>query len=467
VTYGGVFDNIDHDVLMDILSRDIHDGRLLNLIRMCLEAGYVENWRYHRTYSGSPQGGVLSPLLSNIYLHELDMFIKDGLIPKYTCGRKRASNPEYQRLSGAIARARQQGDHQAARVLEVQRRHIPSQNTYDPNYRRLAYVRYADDYILGFIGPKAEAEDIKAVVGGFLCDKLNLEMSEAKTLITHARTQQAHFLGYAISVYHADDKITRRVQTRSKVRSINGHIRLGIPYGLVDELTRPYQLNGKVVSEVGLLVFSDAHIIDTYQRRFRGIAEYYKYAADRYRLGKLKHIMEVALTKTLANKYQMSVSRVYRKYRGQLSVDGQVYKTIQVEVPTKKGTRLIYWGAIPLKVDKRRAEPIVDTRRHDGRYERPDLIQRLQAKQCELCGSEENCEVHHVRKLADLKKRWAGRKQKPKWVQLMSAIQRKTLVVCHQCHMDIHAGRPTPKRRKSSSGEPDERKRSRPVRRGG
>lgn len=246
----GCFDNISHKVLLDMLSEDIHDGRLLNLMRMCLEAGYMEDWRYNHTYSGAPQGGIISPLLSNIYLHKLDEFITTELIPQYTRGKERADNPEYKSLTYRIQCARQKEDDSAVRK-------------------------------------------------------------------------------YAISVYHANDKLSPRTGTRVKGRSINGVIRLGIPYGLVDEVAKRYQRNGKPIHEAALLDYSDAQIIDVYQARFRGLAEYYKYAVDRCRLGKLKYVMEMALTKTLAGKFKTSVARVYRKYRGTRTYGGYTYKTSQ------------------------------------------------------------------------------------------------------------------------------------------
>jgi hypothetical protein len=141
-------------------------------------------------------------------------------------------------------------------------------------------------------------------------------MSPEKTLITHARTQKAKFLGHAISVYQVDDKITpRSTDPRIKRRSINGHVRLGIPYGLVTELAQQYERNGAIIGEYALLPFSDANIIEVYQQRFRGLANYYKYAVDRCHLSKLKHVMERPI-KTLAQKYRISVSQVYEKYRG-------------------------------------------------------------------------------------------------------------------------------------------------------
>lgn len=444
----GCFDNIDHEVLMAILARDIQDGRLLNLLRMGLKAGYLENWQYNRTYSGTPQGGILSPLLANIYLHELDAYIEDMLIPQYTRGKKRADNREYGNLAYAIKCARNTGDQKRVQELELQRRKLPSQDVHDPNFRRLKYIRYADDFILSFIGTKSEAEEIKAAISAFLKEKLHLEMSASKTLITHSRTEHARFLGYDISVYHADDKISPRSGTLTKTRSVNGCIRLGIPYGKVDELAKRYMRGEKPIHEAGLLAFSDAQIIDVYQQRFRGVAEYYKFAADRKALRKLKYVMEVSLTKTLANKFKSTVARMYQRYGGKRTVQGFTYKVLVVEVPTKNGTRYIYWGGIPLKVVKPGTEILDDNngRRNVTLSSRTDLVQRLQANECEICGSQENCEVHHVRKLADLKNRWRGRKEKPAWVTTMIAMQRKTLVVCAKCHVAIHTGKPLPAR---------------------
>jgi group II intron reverse transcriptase/maturase len=444
----GCFDNIDHDVLLKFIAKDIHDGRLLNLIRMSLEAGVLDNWQYHATYSGTPQGSVLSPLLSNIYLHALDEFIEDELIPQYTRGKAKAVSREYDRLTQRIAYAQHKGDAERVNQLKQERRNLPSRQTHDPHYRRLKYVRYADDFILGFIGPKSEAETIKAAIGQFLRQELHLELSEAKTLITHGRTQHARFLNYAVSTYQADHRLTQtETESKYKTRAVNGKIRLGIPYGLIDEHCKRYQRAGKSVSEPALLFQSDAHIIDVYQQRFRGIAEYYKFAVDRSKLSKLRCTMQAALVKTLAHKLRLRASQVYRKYRGTQEVDGRVYKTLQVEVPTKKGTRCIYWGAIPLRVVKPGIEPI-DDKRYQEKFlgVRSDLIQRLQADTCELCGAQGKCTVHHVHKLKDLKKKWAGRREKPTWVTRMIAMRRKTLVVCKKCHSDIHAGRPITKR---------------------
>jgi group II intron reverse transcriptase/maturase len=436
----GCFDNIDHQVLMDILVRDIKDGRLLNLIRMGLEAGYMEEWNYNRTYSGTPQGGILSPLLANIYMNELDAYIEDVLIPQNTRGAKRAENPEYRKLYFAMTQARKKGNVKKAEEIERQRRHVPSQNVYDPNYRRLQYIRYADDFILSFTGTKAEAEAIKEAIRTFLKEKLHLELSPTKTLITHTRTEYARFAGYALSVYNADDKLSPRQGTRTKLRSQSGHIRFGIPFGKVDELTARYMENGKAVHENALLKFTDATIVNIYQQRFRGLAEFYKYTTDRRRLQKLKYYMEVALTKTLACKHKVTVKSIYRKYASRRDVDGYSYKVLAVEIPGSQGRQFAYWGGIPLKRVDIGQGYIIDRTVKDELPQptKLELIRRLQSNRCELCGSTEKCEVHHVRKLVDIERQWRNR-EKPAWVERMLQIRRRTLVVCEECHNGIHS----------------------------
>ena len=206
------FGSTDHEILMKILGEKIRDNRFLRLIRNMLKAGYMEDWQYHETLSGTPQGGVVSPVLSNIYLHKLDEFVERELIPQHTRGNSRKVNREYSRLARRRQAARRRGDRAEARELARQMRTVPYGDPTDPGYRRLKYIRYADDHILGFIGPKAEAEQIKARLAAFLRETLALELNQSKTLITHARTRAARFLGYQITVQHCNTKLTKRLQ---------------------------------------------------------------------------------------------------------------------------------------------------------------------------------------------------------------------------------------------------------------
>jgi group II intron reverse transcriptase/maturase len=215
------FGSLRHEILLGILAEKIHDQRFLRLISGLLKAGFLEDWQYHETLSGCPQGGVVSPILSNIYLSKLDDFVERELIPRHTRGADRARNPAYRQEYAGLLRARRRGDRAEARRLARLIRTLPALDPMDPGYRRLRYLRYADDHLLGFTGPRAEAEQIKARLAEFLRDDLGLVLSASKTLITHARSQRARFLGYDITVQHSSTRIT------NGRRSVNGRSRCG------------------------------------------------------------------------------------------------------------------------------------------------------------------------------------------------------------------------------------------------
>jgi group II intron reverse transcriptase/maturase len=262
------FDRLDHQVTLATLGEKVHDSRLLRLIGQMLRAGYLEDWVWNATLSGAPQGGVLSPCLSNIYLDRLDTFVETILIPGYNRGVLRRHNPEYQRVQYALAKARVRGDHAAVRVLRKQQRSLPSHDPQDPGYRRLRYVRYADDILLGFTGPKAEAEEIKRRLGQFLREDLKLELSEHKTLITHASTSAARFLGYEITAQHDNRK-----QTAGR-RSVNGQIRLRVPMDVIKAKCSQYMKRGQPADRSALMNEEDHAIINRYAAEYRGIVQY-------------------------------------------------------------------------------------------------------------------------------------------------------------------------------------------------
>ena len=200
------FDTMNHEVLLTILRAKIHDERFLRLSRHLLESGYLEEWKFNKTLSGCPQGGVISPLLSNIYLDKLDQYVEHVLVPEYTRGGKRAANPTYDSLRGKADWLRRKGKWKEAKEVRKQFQKLPSFDPTDDAYRRLSYVRYADDTLFGFAGPREEAEKIKQRLGQFLRETLKLEMSREKTLITHASTEAARFLNYHIVNQQNDAK---------------------------------------------------------------------------------------------------------------------------------------------------------------------------------------------------------------------------------------------------------------------
>ncbi len=431
------FDTMNHEVLLTILSEKIQDQRFLRLIRHLLESGYLEEWTFNKTLSGCPQGGVISPILSNIYLDKLDQYVEKTLIPAYTRGEKRALNPAYEHLRAKEAWQKRLGNIKDAKALRKQYQKLPSHAPAEEAYRRLYYVRYADDTLFGFSGPRQEAEEIKQQLGQFLRETLKLEMSEEKTLITHASSEKARFLNY-----HLVNQQNNAKQTKKR-RSANGRIGLLVPPDVVEGKCALYQQVGKPVSRPALLNDDDFTIIERYQQEYRGVVQYYMLAHNVFWFWKLHWVAKVSLLKTLANKHHTSILAQVRKYKASFqAADGTTYACLEIQVQREGKKPLVArFGGIALK--RQPMATLVDQIPLYERIDRNELVKRLLADKCEICGSRENVEVHHIRKLADLQKE--GR-ERPLWVKIMAARRRKTLVVCYHCHQAIHKGQPTRQR---------------------
>lgn len=426
------FDSLDHKVLLSILAERIHDGRFLRLIDELLKAGYLEDWKLHSTLSGSPQGGIVSPILANIYLDRLDSFVETTLLPMYNRGTRRRVNPTYSRMQSKSQRLRSQGRREEAAELRRQLRAMPSLDFRDPEYRRLRYLRYADDFALGFSGPRAEAEAIKQRLAEHLRDHLKLELSESKTLITHARTGVARFLGYEVHVIQND-----RFRDKRGVRTANGNIGLRVPVEFARAKCSRYLRNGKPIHLTALVNNTVYNTVAQYQQEFRGVVEYYRLAYNLHQFNRLKWVMEQSLTMTLAHKLRITVKKVYDRFRATLSDQYGSHPILQVTLPREGKPPLVArWGGISLR---RRIDAILDDNpKPIWSNARAELVLRLLAKVCELCGAEIQGEVHHVRALKDLQR--GGQGEQPRWVEVMAARRRKALVVCSACHDEIHQG---------------------------
>lgn len=429
----GCFDNINHEILLKILKQDIQDNRLIRLLSNFLKAGYLENWYFNHTLSGTPQGSIVSPILANIYLNKLDQFVEREIIPQYTKGKQRGHNPAYDKLDYQLRRNRKAGNVAEIKRIEKIRRKIPSHATNDPNFRRLRYMRYADDFLLGFIGPKKEADEIKNKLQTFLKTELRLDLSEEKTLITHARTHKARFLGYNISTTFCDSKLT------ANERSINGSIALRIPASFIADRCRSYMENGKASFQKDLLHVSDYVIFRRYQSEYMGYVQYYKLAANLIWLNKLNGIMRKSLLKTLAHKHRSSVAEMARKFTSSIATLNGIRKCLEVRIIRESKEPLIArFGGIPLKstltISNKDLNPV-----YRG-FSRSELEQRLLAQTCEVCGSTSEIEVHHIRKLPEetVKKQNAN----SEWLHLMIVRRRKTLVMCRMCHHNLHKNKP-------------------------
>ena len=438
----GCFDNIDHNVLIGILAKKIKDSKFLNLIRQFLKAGYVENWKYNKTYSGTPQGGICSPILANIYLNELDIKFREM---KTKFDRPRSKNewktPEYREIDNEMKKISYWIDHTTDReergtLIEQYKALKKRQNTipcHQQTNKKFTFVRYADDWLVGLCGTKAECEALKVEIADFLSNELHLELSEEKTHITHS-SKDARFLGYNVSVRRCQKIKGFKMKSgkRRKSRTLHLKVALKIPHSEKIErflfakkiIIQTPDGRFKPVHRAALLNMSDSEIVEHYNAEARGLLNYYNLAVDYHTLDYFCYLMEYSCLKTLACKHKSSVRKMIRLYK-----DG---KTRSVPYETVKGTKRVR----PVKVadcKKNKANAATDIVFSRTRYAWKSTIrQRLNARICELCGTRtaELYEVHVVRNLSEL--------GDLDWELAMKAKRRKTLVVCPACHNRIH-----------------------------
>jgi len=255
-------------------------------------------------------------------------------MPLYNKGDLRKPNMAYIRVQHEALRRKKAGQRKEAKALRKLQQQLPSHDTTDPDYRRLRYLRYADDILFGLAGPRQEAEEIKRQLGDFLRETLKLTLSQEKTLITHARTEPARFLGYNIVIFNNDQK-----RDRSGKRSINGQVGLQVPVDSIRAKCTPYQKKGKPVHRKERTDDTVYSIITQFQQEFRGYAEYYQLAVNRYQLNRLKWVMERSLVSTLAHKLRITVSKVYDRYETTIQTPDGLRKVLQVTVERKEGKK--------------------------------------------------------------------------------------------------------------------------------
>ena len=441
----GFFDNINHDVLINILLERIADERFIRLIRKFLKAGYVEGWQFHNTYSGTPQGGIISPILANIYLDKLDKYIKE-YIAKFDKGKKRKFSRESMDFGNArkriVRRLKSVKDEmQRAKLIlelkaiEQERAKYPNGDEMDAGYRRLKYARYADDFIVGIIGSKQDAQQVKEDIKNFLADRLALELSDEKTLVTHTE-RPAKFLGYEITVRKSNEQ---RRDKRGRLRRTYGkRVCLNVStetvrkklfdWGVLELTNRDGKEIWKPKCKSGLIFNDDLEILDSYNREIVGFYNYYSIANNcAHALNNFSYIMEYSMYKTFAGKYKCRTRKINKKYRK----NGRFI----IKYMTKTGVkeRYFYDGGF------KRKKPIYESEcdimpRTIYTAGRTSLVERLKARECELCGATDDLVMHHVRKLKNLQ-------GKESWERHMIARKRKTIAVCRSCHKKIHDGK--------------------------
>ena len=442
------FDSFNHHTIIRLLRKRIDDEMFLQLIWKFLKAGYMEQWTYNRTYSGVPQGSGVSPVLANVYLHELDKFMEE-YAQKYNRGKKKQMNSDYNKVVKKASYYRCMGKKKWAdlspeerwernkhlKTLEKQARQLTPTEPLDETYKRIQYARYADDFIIGVIGSKADAEQIKADVGRFLREELDLEMSETKTKVTHTG-DRARFLGYDITVSRSQD--LKKSAGGYKIRSNAGVVKLLVPREKwVGKLLEYHAIkikineNGKerfVALHRGKLVNqSDIEILARYNAEVRGLYNYYAIANDSFKIGRFANLMKYSMYKTFACKYKTNVHEIKRKY----CVGGLF--TIAYDTRAGRKTTTFYRDGFKRKESATKFDNVSELPQFSKYAKTNTLKQRVERHTCELCGKDcRNLEIHQVKKLKDLK-------GNAEWVLLMRKRRRKTLVVCLECHKLIHS----------------------------
>ena len=433
----GCFDNINHAVLVGLLSNKIKDARITKLIYKFLKAGYLENWQYHKTYSGTPQGGIISPLLANIYLHELDKFVMK-LKSEFDTPGVGQITPEYRELHNEIKRL----SHRLTKVTGEEREMVLAE--YKPKRqklmtipctaqtdKKLKYVRYADDFLIAVKGNREDCQWIKSKLAEFIGDTLKMELSEDKTLITHS-SKCARFLGYDVRVRRSG-KIKRGGPGHVKMRTLNGGVELLVP--LNDKIRQFVFAKGVAIQKEDgsmfpvhrkyLVGLTDLEIVSVYNAELRGICSYYGMASNFCKLHYFSYLMEYSCLKTLASKHKTSLSKTIDKFNDGTGKWGIPYET-------KQGNKRRYFANYADCKGKGPATDYISNAAVVYGYAVNTLENRLKAKVCELCGTTESdhYEVHHINKLKNLK-------GKERWEIAMIAKHRKTLVVCRDCHRSI------------------------------
>lgn len=443
------FDNFDHHVLIDLLRRRIEDEYFISLMWKFLKAGYMEQWVYHKTYSGTPQGSGMSPILANIYLSELDTFMEQYKERFDLGGKKRRMTKEYSRLNGTHERLRKKYNALKSTLPETERKELskqlrqvqleklslPTYPVHDGAYKRIQYNRYADDFVIGVIGSKADAEQVKSDIGTFLHDTLHLTLSDEKTKVTHS-AEPVRYLGYDFCVTR--DRNFKRTKYGRLQRVWNNQVKLVMPHEKwFDKLLEYGALqikkdeNGnerwKSVHRGYLMNNQDIEIISKFNSEIRGIYNYYRLAQNVSTLDKFAHIMKKSMYKTFAGKYRTTASKVKDKY----TRDG----IFGVDYPTKAGTKRCELYHEGFKRVKDYMLDFVDVLPQYRKYRKENsLAARLKRKVCELCGEPaENIQMHHIRCMKDLGTELPSE-------LLMMKMRRKSLALCPACFVQVKVG---------------------------
>nr|YP_009517244.1 hypothetical protein DXG02_000007 [Myochromella boudieri]AYE93129.1 hypothetical protein DXG02_000007 [Myochromella boudieri] len=422
----GCFDNIPHDQLMNLLAQKITDQRFLQLIRKALNAGHMMNKIPIYDIVGTPQGSIITPILANIYLHQLDLFM-ENLKSEFDISGSRKRHPLVRKLQWAITKAKRTGDSDAVRKLAVEMRSNPNKLINSGN-RKLQYVRYADDWIIAVNGKLSEATDILNRVTLFL-KELGLTVSLTKTKITNTYKKHALFLGTNISHSKA---VTYSLHRKGTVQINSGFLVLNAPMKRVAIKLKEsgYMNNHRGVTRVSWLTLEVRQIINLANSVIRGYENYYSFVLNKGQLCTyVYYIIKDVTLRTLAHKLSLGTrAAVIKKYGPDLALYDQENRDVNNK-PTlvtklyKPSYRINIWdfkGAVNTNIK--------------ALYASEFSLANLDKLICSICNSGYKVEMHHIREMKDIKHKHGTLDY------LKAKRNRKQIPVCRDCHMKHHSG---------------------------
>ena len=410
------FSSINHQILVNLLETKIDDQAFIDLVYKYLKVGYGESsHKITQRSLGISQGGVLYPILANIYMTPFDKWIESYLIPKYTKGKRNKSNLTYTKTR---------------HFVKVTDHSIHSLKSHDRNYIKLHYVRYADDFIMGLSGPKVYCKQIIEECRIFLFEQLKITLNIEKTRITHSQLDSAKFLGYRVYKtklskmkisYNLKGKLIRRTTNTVLDGPIDQIVESLKQRGYVNKKGSPTK-NGRFINHTLY------HVVEHYKMVEKGILQYYKLANNYGRVAaRIHYILKYSCALTIASKMKLTtLRRVFNKYGKNLNIKNELGEII-TNYPTVNYRRTKKFNMTPI-FDYSSLEAYID--QYDRRVQRS----RKDLKgPCVLCGSTKKIEIHHVRKLSKTK-------QKDYLSIMMARMNRKQIPVCQKCHIKIHQG---------------------------
>lgn len=450
----GAYNNVDHDILLQRINVRIKDKAFIKVISKLLKSGVMEEGKIIDNIKGTPQGGIVSPLLFNIYMFQLDKYIYNHIMMDVTAQndiKKIRQNPAHTKISREIKLTynemkvlKNQNDLEYRRKKKILNQLILKRSQMDSKIlatlpKRAVYSRYADDWVLLISGTKEEANRYKESIEKFIKEELKMVLDKEKTLITHIN-DGINFLGYTLKMYKKNQKKLKKVLIYragkfSRTTKVTTSRKINI-FPDKSRLLSMLKLHKYCDSQFfpkglpGWGQIDEYHIVLKYRQIFVGLYNYYNKCDNLYILYRISYILKFSCAKTLALRKRRSMSKIFAQYGKNLKITKETYLDNQ---------RKLDFVEFPNLPELRSKRPATNTLLQDSDPFKVSQNWRTSVKlflNCCICGSDDNIAMHHTNSLRKVKL-----KERNSYNYVMSSLNRKQIPVCKKCHDDITYGR--------------------------